>query len=139
MPAGRITDLFHLLQCSNTDIARFAGCSPSNISRMKSGLIEPARESRSILRLAEGVYRYADHENMTEVLKKLTGKEDADAETLVPAIIGWLYETENYELPESITPRSRLEKEKQRRVFGRRLESVMRGLSFSNRRLAEEL
>ena len=79
MLSERITELFGLLQCTNTDIARFAGCSPSNISRLKSGLRVPDRGSLSILRLARGVYLYADYENLLGLLSELCGCCKTDA------------------------------------------------------------
>ena len=139
MLSKRITDLFQLLQCGNTDLARFAGCTPSNISRLKSGLNEPACDSRSVLRLAEGVYRYADYENMLEVLRRLCGAADTRAETLIPAVVGWLYEERDYVLPETVMPRSKQTEEKRRHSFGERLDKTMTLLDISNGQLAAAL
>lgn len=61
MLSDRIETLFTLLQCNNTDIARYAGCSSGNISKLKSGNRVPKPASRTIAALAEGVYRYADY------------------------------------------------------------------------------
>lgn len=36
MLSERITRLFSVLQCNNTKIARFAGCSSGNISKLKT-------------------------------------------------------------------------------------------------------
>ena len=58
MLSERITKLFRLLQCTNTDIAKYAGCSPSNISRMKSGGRAPSPDGRAVLHLAEGIFRW---------------------------------------------------------------------------------
>jgi hypothetical protein len=68
MLSDRITALFSLLQCSNTEIARFAGCSSGNISKLKTGNRIPKPTSRSIAALAEGVCGYADYENLLPVL-----------------------------------------------------------------------
>ena len=68
MLSDRITALFTLLGCKNTDIARYAGCSSGNISKLKTGNRAPKPESRSIAALADGVYGYADYENMLPAL-----------------------------------------------------------------------
>ncbi len=49
--------------------------------------------------LVSGVYGYADYENMLPLLAELCGVEDTGRETLIPALIGWLYETEDVALP----------------------------------------
>ncbi len=139
MLSERISALFTLLQCSNTDIARHAGCSPSNISRLKCGLSTPARGSRSILRLANAVYRYADYENMLDVLGRLCGAQDTQAPAMIPAIVGWLYEEQDYVLPDAAEPRSRRTKNKQRQTFGGRLDRAMNLLGLSNGKLAATL
>ncbi len=139
MLSERINALFTLLQCSNTEIARHAGCSPSNISRLKCGLSTPAAGSRSILRLADAVYSYADYENMLDVLARLCGAKDTQAKTLIPAIAGWLFEEQDYEMPDAAEPRSRRTREKQRHTFGGRLDKAMTLLDLSNGKLAAAL
>lgn len=139
MLSDRISRLFSLLQCSNTDIARFAGCSPSNISRMKSGSREPPPQSRSIVLLARGVYGYADYENLLSVLCELCGTEDGREEVLVPAIIAWLYETEDFTLPRPVVPRSKRARGRMRRRFGERLDRAMTALEMTNAQLAAAL
>ena len=94
MLSERISTLFTLLGCNNTDVARFAGCSSGNISKLKTGNREPKPTSRSIAAFAEGVYSYADYENMLPVLAELCGAADTGRESLICALIGWLYETE---------------------------------------------
>ena len=139
MLSERLTELFLLLQCSNSDIARFADCSPSNISRLKSGTREPDPGSRAIARLAWGIYRYADYENMLDVLTGLCGTEDTRADVLVPSIINWLYETREYKLPQPVTPKSKQEKINRQQSFSDRLDKIMTMLDYSNSRLAADL
>ena len=139
MLAERLSELFLLLQCSNSDIARFADCSPSNISRLKSGTREPDPGSRAIARLARGIYRYADYENMLDVLTGLCGTEDTRADVLVPSIINWLYETREYKLPQPVTPKSKQEKINRQQSFSDRLNKIMTMLDYSNSRLAADL
>ena len=132
MLSERITELFSLLQCTNSDIARFSGCTPSNISRLKSGAREPEPGSRSVLRLAEGIYRYADYENMLDILCSLCGTEDSRAGNLIPAVIVWLYGTSEYELPQPITPKSRQAQISRLQNFSDRLDKIMTILDYSN-------
>ena len=139
MLAERITELFGLLQCTNTDIARFAGCTPSNISRLKSGSREPDPESRTMLRLVRGIYRYADYENMLDLLCSLCGTADPRAENLVPAVITWLYSDKDYELPEPVLPKTKQEQISRMQCFSERLDKVMTVLDYSNSRLAADL
>ena len=137
MLSERITALFSLLQCSNTEIARYAGCSPGNISKLKTGNREPKPTSRSILALAEGVYGYADYENLLPVLAELCHAPDTGRDSLIPALIGWLFETEEVSLPRStVTPKSRQTRARRRRSFGERLDRAMTLLSLSNGQLA---
>ena len=96
MFSERLDKLFDILQCTNTDIAGHAGCSPSNISRMKSGKRVPAANGRAVMNLAEGIYRYADYENMLPVLGEICGCEDPGESSIVPAVIAWLYAENEY-------------------------------------------
>ena len=139
MLSDRITTLFHILQCTNTDIARFAGCSPSNISRLKSGTRELGPESRSVQRLAEGVYRYADYENMLSVLGELCGTDETCFESMLPAILSWLYAESDFTTPHFVTPKSKIARDNRRRNFGERLDRVMNLLDLSNSQVASAL
>lgn len=139
MLSDRITELFRLLQCGNTEIARFAGCSPSNISRLKRGLTRPKPGSRAALRLVEGIYRYADYENMLGMLGELCHTAETSAETMIPAIAAWLYEESDYSLPRAVTPKSKLRLERQRQSFGERLDKTMTLLEITNGQLAGAL
>ena len=139
MLSERITKLFTLLQCSNTDIARYAGCSPSNVSRLKSGWREPKQNSRTVLRLARGVYAYADYENLLPLLQELTGAAGSRPEELVPALIAWMYGSAELRLPRSVTPRSRWTQELRRQSFGDRLDRAMTLLEMTNAQLAATL
>ena len=137
MLSDRITTLFSLLQCNNTQIARFAGCSSGNISKLKTGNREPKPTSRSITAFAEGVYGYADYENMLPMLAELCGAADTGRESLIPALIGWLYETEAVSPPDSaVTPKSKRTRAFQRQRFGEKLDRAMSLLELSNGQLA---
>ena len=139
MLSERITRLFQLLQCSNTEIARYAGCSPSNISRLKSGTREPGSGSRTVLRLVEGVVRYADYENMLSMLCELCGAEDTRAEVMIPALLAWLYEDSDFTPPHPVVPKSKRTQEMTMAAFGERLDQAMTLLELSNGQLAAQM
>lgn len=137
MLTERIAALYALLQCNNTDIAHYAGCSPGNISRLKSGLRAPGPESRTIAVFAEGVYGYADYENLLDALRELCGAADGTRESVIPALIAWLYETKEISPPpRAAVPKSKQAKALRRRGFGERLDRTMTLLELSNTKLA---
>jgi len=140
MLSERITRLFSVLQCNNTQIARFAGCSSGNISKLKTGNRAPKPTSKTIASFVGGVYGYADYENLLPLLAELCGAETTDRERLIPALIVWLYETEDMALPSrSMTPKSKQARVRQRQTFGERLDQVMTLLDLSNGQLASRL
>ena len=59
MLSERITAIFTLLHCNNTEIARYAGCSSGNISKLKTGRRSPKSSSPSIASLR---YLFASRE-----------------------------------------------------------------------------
>ena len=133
MLSERIGALFELLGCGNTDIARAAGCTPSNISRLKSGARVPKAGSRTIRRLAEAVCLRAEAEELTDSLRSLCGAVSPEA------VAAWLYGEGPVQLPEAAVPRSKRLQEARRRRFGERLDRAMRLLALSNVRLAAQL
>ncbi len=140
MLSERITALFSVLQCSNTDIARHAGCSSGNISKLKTGNRTPKPTSRSIAVFAQGVYSYADYEKMLPVLQELCGARDTTRECLIPALIAWLYETQAAQLPvQEVIPRSKRAQALRRQSFGEKLDRAMTLLELSNGQLAAML
>ena len=140
MLSDRITALFTLLGCNNTDIARYAGCSSGNISKLKTGNRIPKHGSRSIRVLAEGVYGYADYENMLPALKKLCGSSGSSRESIIPALIAWLYGTDEIVLPEySEAPKSKRTKTLRLQTFGDRLDRAVTLLEMSNNQLSRLL
>lgn len=139
MMSQRLDELLRLLQCTNSDIARFAGYSPSNVSRLKSGMRQPKPESRTVLRLARGIYRYADYENVLHELCALCGTEDERESKLIPALVAWLYGETEYELPKGVTPKRKREQQSRLQSFSERLDQAMTLLDYTNSRLAADL
>ena len=136
MLSERIHTLFALLGCSNTDIARFAGCSSGNISKLKTGNREPKPSSRSIAAFANGVYGYADYENMLSALQELCGCADMTRDSIIPALIAWLYGTGDIVLPaRAAAPKSKRLRTQRRKSFGDRLDRAVTLLGLSNSQL----
>ena len=137
MLSDRIAVLYKLLQCNNSELARYAGCTPGNISRIKSGARTPKPSSRTITLFAQGVYGYADYENLLPVLADLCGTADTSRDRLIPALIGWLYETKEAPAPlQTVTPRSKQTRVLRRQLFGEKLDRAMILLELSNAQLA---
>ena len=140
MLSERITALFALLQCGNTDIARYAGCSSANISKLKTGYRNPRPTSPSVMHLVNGVYGYADYENMLGLLAELCGTMDTSRESIIPALIGWLFESRDIALPRSTaTPKSKRTQSYRLQRFGEKLDEAMTLLEISNGQLAAAL
>ena len=140
MLSERITALFSLLGCSNTDIAGYAGCSPGNISKLKTGNRAPSPASRSIESLVRGVYGYADYENLLPVLQELCGCPEPTQECLTPALVAWLYGTEEMVLPaRTAVPKSKRIQTLRRQSFGERLDRAVTLLGLSNTQLSSLL
>ena len=137
MLSERIRTLFTLLGCSNTDIARFAGCSSGNISKLKTGNRAPKPASRSMTTFVNGVYSYADYENMLPALQALCHSSDITRDALLPALVSWLYGTDEIMLPaHAATPKSKRVRTLQRQSFGERLDRAVTLLELSNSHLA---
>ncbi len=137
MLSERIHALFTLLGCNNTDIARFAGCSSGNISKLKTGNREPKPTSRSIAAFAKGVYGYADYENMLPALQELCGCAGMTKDSIIPALIAWLYGTGDVVLPaHAAAPKSKRLQAQRRKFFGDRLDRAVTLLGLSNSQLA---
>ncbi len=139
MLCDRVEYLFAQLSCNNSDIARYVGCSPSNISRIKSGSRVPKKNSKAIAALASGVYEYARAENLLSELAKLFQSEDTGKQGVVAALVNWLYSEEKpLKMP---NPNIKV-KSRSVRVhsdFGEKLDALMRVLGMSNVELARNV
>ena len=140
MVSERVNILFKMLGCGNTDIARFAGCSSGNISKLKTGNREPLPASRTIISFANGVYGYADYENLLPALQELCGSAETSRKSIVPALIAWLYGTDEVVLPARISePKSKRMLVLSRQQFGDRLTRAVTMLGLSNSTIASYL
>ncbi|MBE6726294.1 MAG: hypothetical protein E7576_14065 [Ruminococcaceae bacterium] len=89
---NRINELFQTVGVSSAEIARAAGCDPSNISRMRSGARIPPKDGRAAKRLSEAVIRCAAERGRIGSLRALTGcSRDTEPEELNGKLMDWLY------------------------------------------------
>lgn len=142
MLSEKITILFELLGCTNAEIAHYADCDRSYISHIRRGSRTPSPSSRAVARIVEGVYRYADNENILPLLCELTKTENESRDVLIPALVAWLFDTKETELPKiAKIPRRRNKDDKtaDNKSFGERLDTVMQLLDLSNARLARAI
>lgn len=90
----RVTQLLDTLHASNQEIARCGDCTPSNISRLKSGARKPDPLSPTIDRLINGAIHYATLHNKMELIFELVGEGENESEILENRIRKWLYQDE---------------------------------------------
>ena len=64
----RVNKLFEALGATSTEIARFAGCDRSLVSRLKNGGRIPKPSSVSTAKLINGIFLFADDKNLTKKL-----------------------------------------------------------------------
>ena len=139
MLSDRISTLFQILQCSNTDIAKIARCSPSNISRIKSGQRTVSPKSQTVIRLIDAVYIYAEKENMLDSLCELSKAADKRRSTLIPALTLWLFSDKDFVVPANVIPKTRQLQQAELIRFGELLDSCMKTLELSNSKLSAAL
>ena len=140
MLSARINILFKMLACNNTDVARYAGCSSGNISKLKTGNREPPPSSRTVISFVNGVYGYADYENLLPELQELCGSADISRESMVQALISWLYESDDVVIPVYVAEkRSKRMLALSRKEFGKRFNRAVTLLGLSNSAIANNL
>ena len=85
----RLRSVQATLHITNTDIARCAGCTPSNISRLRSGSRTPPPDSPTIRRLAQGIYACARETGQLVTLSALCALPAGEDEAC-EALAAWL-------------------------------------------------
>lgn len=90
----KIKILYDLLEVSNQEISHYAGCTPSSISRLKSGARKPGPDSPTVDKFVNGVIQYAATNNKLRLLFNTVGV--SDEEFLNTGIKKWLYDENNY-------------------------------------------
>ena len=133
MFSDRLNAIMRALGASSSDLARFAGCDRSNVSRMCSGARVPRREGESLQRLTRGIFAYADAVGRTAVLCSVLDCQDAiSAGDISFRLAAWLFEEEGGDVSgledEDSAPFGR---------FGERLSALMQLSGLSNVQLGK--
>lgn len=146
MLPDKILEVLEALDTTITDIARYGGCSPSNLSRVKNGVRTPPPYSPTIRSLTNGMIEAASAGHRLDELCSLCGAAPgSDREQLRRALTEWLYideapyeRTYNRHTPANSADRGAETSEPAAGlpVFSRRLSALMDSASLSNRKLA---
>lgn len=130
-----VQQLFKMFNCTNTEIAHYAGCNPSHISRMRTGARIPSANDRSIIRLIEGFYGYADNHNFLYQLAEICGCDNAkNPDEIKTALCTWLYKDNDTEPKPIAVARP---KKKSALLFGEKFDKLMDIADLSNVRLGK--
>ena len=132
----RLNIVMSTLGARSPDLARIIGCDRSNIDRMVKGGRVPKKKGKSVWRIAEALYLFADDHDEAEKLISCYGGENAGTpEQIELELIDWLYEGE-VEAPVKAKPRK---DPHSYRSFGERFDAVMQLAELSNVRLGNLL
>ena len=132
----RLHTIMTALGLSPLALAREMDCDRSNIDRICKGTRVPRREGKSVRRIVEALYTFADDAGKTDVLVRTTACEEASTgEQIRAAVIAWLFEGEETAAPVGV----KAEKQQTFRAFGQKLNAVMELLGLSNARLGKLL
>ncbi len=144
MLSDRIIKVLETLDTSITDIARYAGCSPSNLNRLKNGVRTPPPSSPTIRSLTDGMIEAAYSNQLLNKLCTLCGAEPGiSREQLRSILTEWLYTDEapyertyNRHIHANYEERGRSYNGADLPVFSKRLGMIMDRAELSNRKLA---
>lgn len=132
----RLNLVMNMLGAKSPDLARIIGCDRSNIDRMVKGGRIPKKNGKSICRIAEALYLFADEKGETEKLISCFGGNNSEMSELIESeLIDWLYEGEK-EAPVKAKPRKDLHSY---RSFGQKFDAVMKLAELSNIRFGNLL
>ena len=135
----RVEQLISALNCTNSEIAKHANCVPSNISRLRTGSRIPSPDSRTVLRLIDGAFSYADDHNMLHVLCELCGSSKADSSAEIKDnLVQWLFINSDLDTA-YVGTELKIKNKVLFRYFGDKLNAVMNMLELSNIRLAKQV
>ncbi len=134
MLSEKLRFLLDILNTDNTEISRCAGCSASNISRLKSGSRIPSKNSRTIKKLSEGICCFARSSGTQELLSLVVGSEVTS--DMDESVIDWLYDDAPPELPPELSSVFQNDKAA---VFGKKLDALMKLADVTNSRLSKTL
>ena len=136
MFCDRVKILTTKLGIGSANIARYANCDQSHISRMLSGARVPKSGGIAAWTLVNGLYLCVDDNGKTDLLCDLISCSDrGSAEIVKTQIMSWLYEREKSAIKSTVPPQEK----KPYRAFGEKLGAVMELTGLSNIRLGKTL
>ena len=133
MYTDRLNSLFQTLQATNLEIASYAGCDRSNISRLRSGSRIPKPTGVAAERVAQGLVTWAAQHDMLPVLCSCIGEEDVPAEELPSKVLTWLYQDMDFPVRKRHKP---VKIDSRFAGFGDRLSKSMDSCGISSIRLS---
>lgn len=143
MLSSNLTQLLSILNCTNAEIGKLAGCDPSLISKIKCGKRTPEFESSSIQLLLDGIIRFADTHKLSLILAEAFKLNNPDSEHLKKTIHMWLFcgdpivDGTSCNLTNQI--KKKLYRSSNSNLLGEKLDAVMIIAGVSNSRLARKL
>lgn len=136
MFSERVNLLLTTLHATNTDIAHYAGCDASNISRLHTGARTPKPSSPTVAKFVQGIYQFAYQHNSLPLLCSLwNGLPSQNERSIKTSIKAWLYRSSGYDqLMSGISPKH---SNAVYHSFGDKLNAVMNLLDLTNVRLGK--
>lgn len=132
MLSEKISYLLKLLGTGNKQISNYAGCSPTNFSRLKSGSRAPDKNSPTIRKLCDGVYGFAKDTESLSRLRVLTGCIDGSEQELKEALANWLFDEKPVKFSDLYT-------HDVTDMVGKKISSLMELTGVSGSKLSREL
>lgn len=139
MITERIALIFRVLGCSSSDVARFAGCSPSYISLLRSGKRALNPESPSTKLLSRGIFKFAESYSLLDKLAMICQANDVSEATLTSIIASWIFQEGEIAYLQTTPWPEQSRRRKSASLFGDRLNSTMNVLNLSNANLAKHI
>lgn len=129
---NRVIQLLDTLHTSNKELAEYAGCTPSSISRLRSGVRKPRPTGPTIDKLIRDTTAYAANNNMLAAVCELVGATEQT--NLDDAIRQWLFAEEPEAAIHGKTSQSHADPS--RHTFGDKLNKSMLLADLSNSKLS---
>ena len=142
----RVNALFELLGATNAEIAKFAGCDRSLISRLKNGNRTPKPSSNSTAKLIDGIYMFADEKSEIDKLLSAIScsSKNPTSDIIKEHILLYLYEGYS-EYPQSAQQHKKKSETEfirfyeTKMAYGTKLNAVINIADISNVRLSKML
>ena len=131
MLSERITYLLKKLDVENSVIASYAGCTPANFCRLKSGARQYSINSITIKKFTEGIYSYCCDNGKLDDLCILLSTAESDERTVTRALVKWLFEDDSLNETDQDAEENIL--------FGKKLCTLMEIAKISNVKLSKAL